>query len=67
MDHLTFSKSYIVHIFSEEKLIYAAINNIYPDRNESDRVNFLNKRLDEIKQPPLSEYEIVYHKLTKGY
>jgi hypothetical protein len=46
IDPLTFSKSYIVHIYSEGKLIYAATNNIYPDRDKSDRINFLNKRLD---------------------
>ena len=65
---LTFTKSYHVRIFLDGDLIYQDTNNIWPDGGEKDRINFLNMILDEVcNQPPLTEYEIVIHKLTKDY
>lgn len=66
ISHITFQKSYRIKIYLDRKFVYDEINNIWPDRNENDRIDFVNMLLDTVlTQPPLTKDEIVYHQLTK--
>jgi hypothetical protein len=67
VDVNTFEKSYQIQIYEENTIIYSDVNHIWPDIDESSRINFLNMILDHIKQPPLTKEEIFLYKLTKDY
>lgn len=66
ISHITFQTSYRIKIYLYRKFVYDEINNIWPDRNDNDRIDFVNMLLDTVlAQPPLTKEEIVYHQLTK--